>query len=137
MDRVTQTQIELLRGQGYAIDSVATAGAAATCLQTIPYSLVIADWVPIPGKIGRFVLMTPAFVSLASQLPMFGILTLCIRRSRLTIVFLVVPLAAIAIVPLSLARVQWSLIATLLGGPALIWFSYRYWCRAEIGASFG
>ena len=36
---------ELLRGQGYAIDSVATAGAAATCLQTIPHSLVIADWV--------------------------------------------------------------------------------------------
>jgi DNA-binding response OmpR family regulator len=36
---------ELLRGHGYAIDSVATAGAAATCLQTIPYALVIADWV--------------------------------------------------------------------------------------------
>jgi two-component system, OmpR family, response regulator len=36
---------ELLRGQGYSIDSVATAGAAATCLQTIPYALVIADWV--------------------------------------------------------------------------------------------
>ena len=40
-----EIMIELLRGQGYAIDSVATAGAAATCLQTIPYSLVIADWV--------------------------------------------------------------------------------------------
>lgn len=36
---------ELLRLEGYAIDSVATAGAAATCLQTIPYALVIADWV--------------------------------------------------------------------------------------------
>ena len=86
---------------------------------------------------GKTTLLKCALGPLASQLPMFGILTLCIRRSRLTIVFLVVPLAAIAIVPLSLARVQWSLIATLLGGPALIWFSYRYWCRAEIGASFG
>ena len=36
---------ELLRLEGYAIDSVATAGAATTCLQTIPYALVIADWV--------------------------------------------------------------------------------------------
>ena len=46
-DEATTREImtELLRGQGYAIDSVATAGAAATCLQTIPYSLVIADWV--------------------------------------------------------------------------------------------
>jgi two-component system response regulator TctD len=36
---------ELLRGEGYTIDSVATAGAATTCLQSIPYALVIADWV--------------------------------------------------------------------------------------------
>ena len=36
---------ELLRLEGYVIDSVATAAAAATCLQTIPYALVIADWV--------------------------------------------------------------------------------------------
>ena len=46
-DEATTREImtELLRGKGYAIDSVATAGAAATCLQTIPYALVIADWV--------------------------------------------------------------------------------------------
>ena len=46
-DEATTREImtELLRGHGYAIDSVATAGAAATCLQTIPYALVIADWV--------------------------------------------------------------------------------------------
>jgi DNA-binding NtrC family response regulator len=46
-DEATTREImtELLRLKGYAIDSVATAGAAATCLQTIPYALVIADWV--------------------------------------------------------------------------------------------
>lgn len=46
-DEATTREImtELLRGQGYAIDSVATAGAATTCLQTIPYGLIIADWV--------------------------------------------------------------------------------------------
>ena len=46
-DEATTREImtELLRGEGYAIDSVATAGAAAICLQTITYSLVIADWV--------------------------------------------------------------------------------------------
>jgi len=46
-DEATTREImtELLRLQGYAVDSVATAGAAATCLQKIPYALVIADWV--------------------------------------------------------------------------------------------
>src|SRR2546421_967241 len=36
---------EVLRGEGYAIDSVATAAAATTCLETIFYELVVADWV--------------------------------------------------------------------------------------------
>ena len=46
-DEATTREIitEVLRGQGYAVDSVATAGAATTCLQAIPYALVIADWV--------------------------------------------------------------------------------------------
>jgi hypothetical protein len=94
-------------------------------------ALVIADWMPIPGKIGRFVSMTSILMSLASQLPMFGIFTLCIGRSMLSIVVLLI----IAIVSLSLAGVQWSLIAILISGPALIWFSYRHWCRAEIGTN--
>jgi DNA-binding response OmpR family regulator len=36
---------ELLRAEGYEVDSVATAGAATTCLDSIFYSLVLADWV--------------------------------------------------------------------------------------------
>jgi DNA-binding response OmpR family regulator len=46
-DEATTREIvtELLRREGYAIDSVATAGAATICLQTIRYALVIADWV--------------------------------------------------------------------------------------------
>jgi two-component system, OmpR family, response regulator len=36
---------DLLRGDGYDVDSVATAGAATTCLQSIHYALVLADWV--------------------------------------------------------------------------------------------
>jgi len=36
---------EVLRGEGYGVDSVATAGAATTCLGAISYALVIADWV--------------------------------------------------------------------------------------------
>jgi CheY-like chemotaxis protein len=36
---------EVLRTRGYSVDTVATAGAAATCLKAIPYALVIADWV--------------------------------------------------------------------------------------------
>ena len=46
-DEATTREImtAFLRGEGYAIGSVATASAAATCLQTIPYALVIADWV--------------------------------------------------------------------------------------------
>ena len=41
---------EALRGQGYAIDSVATAAAAMTCLETIFYKLVVADWVLPDGN---------------------------------------------------------------------------------------
>src|SRR5436305_15339181 len=46
-DEVTTRAIltEVLRGEGYAVDSVATAAAATTCLGTIFYELVVADWV--------------------------------------------------------------------------------------------
>ena len=46
-DEATTREIltEFLRREGYAVDSVATAGAASTCLDSIPYELVIADWV--------------------------------------------------------------------------------------------
>src|SRR5436309_10892295 len=46
-DEATTREIltDLLRGAGYAVDSVATAGAATTCLDAITYELVVADWV--------------------------------------------------------------------------------------------
>src|SRR5215212_702587 len=46
-DEATTSAIltEVLRGEGYAVDSVATAAAATTCLGTIFYELVVADWV--------------------------------------------------------------------------------------------
>ena len=46
-DEATSREIltEVLRGAGYDVHSVATASAAATCLQSIPYALLIADWV--------------------------------------------------------------------------------------------
>jgi two-component system, OmpR family, response regulator len=36
---------ELLRAEGYEVDSVATAGAAVTCLDSLSYGLVVVDWV--------------------------------------------------------------------------------------------
>jgi DNA-binding response OmpR family regulator len=46
-DEVTTREIltELLRAEGYEVDSVATAGAAVTCLDSLSYGLVVADWV--------------------------------------------------------------------------------------------
>lgn len=46
-DEATSREIltEVLRTAGYDVHSVATAGAATTCLQSIPYALLIADWV--------------------------------------------------------------------------------------------
>jgi DNA-binding NtrC family response regulator len=46
-DEATTREIltDLLRGAGYAVDSVATAGAATTCLDAITYELVVSDWV--------------------------------------------------------------------------------------------
>jgi CheY-like chemotaxis protein len=51
-DEATTREIltEALRGDGYAVDSVASAGAAATCLQSIQYALVIADWLLPDGN---------------------------------------------------------------------------------------
>src|SRR6202162_2303074 len=46
-DEATTREIltDVLRREGYEVDSVATAGAATTCLQSINYALVLADWV--------------------------------------------------------------------------------------------
>ena len=46
-DEATTREIltELLRSEGYEVDSVATAGAAITCLDSISYPLVVTDWV--------------------------------------------------------------------------------------------
>src|SRR4051794_9560279 len=47
-DEATTREIiltDLLRAEGYAVDSVATAGAATTCLDAITYELVVSDWV--------------------------------------------------------------------------------------------
>jgi len=46
-DEVTTREIltDMLRGEGYAVDSVATSGAATTCLDAVSYELVVADWV--------------------------------------------------------------------------------------------
>src|SRR3954449_4075432 len=43
-DEATTRVTEVLRGEGYVIDSVATAAAATTCLEAIFYELVVADW---------------------------------------------------------------------------------------------
>src|SRR5260370_41833356 len=54
-----QILTEVLRGEGYKVDSVATAGAATTCLESIRYALVVADWV-LPDGDGTDVADTAA-----------------------------------------------------------------------------
>ena len=51
-DEATTREIltERLRAEGYEVDSVATAGAATTCLDSIFYALVLADWVLPDGN---------------------------------------------------------------------------------------
>ena len=51
-DEATTREIltELLRADGYDVDSVATAGAATTCLDAVFYGLVIADWLLPDGN---------------------------------------------------------------------------------------
>src|SRR5213082_1655389 len=46
-DEATTREIltDVLRREGYDVHSVATVGAATTCLESILYSLVVADWV--------------------------------------------------------------------------------------------
>ena len=51
-DETTTREIltELLRAEGYDVDSVATVGAATTCLGSLSYGLVVADWVLPDGN---------------------------------------------------------------------------------------
>ena len=35
---------EVLRGEGYAVDTVAGVSAANLCLRSLPYELIVADW---------------------------------------------------------------------------------------------
>src|SRR3954463_7389751 len=60
-DEATTREIltELLRGEGYSVDSVATAGAATTRLDAISYELVVADWV-LPDRDGTDIADTAA-----------------------------------------------------------------------------
>src|SRR3954469_5172590 len=60
-DEATTREIltDLLRGEGYAVDSVATAGAATTCLDAIFYELVPTDWV-LPDVNGTVIANTAA-----------------------------------------------------------------------------
>jgi DNA-binding response OmpR family regulator len=60
-DEATTREIltEVLRSEGYEVDSVATAGAATTCLESIRYALVMADWL-LPDGHGTDVADTAA-----------------------------------------------------------------------------
>jgi DNA-binding NtrC family response regulator len=39
-----------LRGKGYVVDAVGSAGAAITCLESVRYALVISDWLLPDGN---------------------------------------------------------------------------------------
>jgi DNA-binding response OmpR family regulator len=39
-----------LRGEGYVVDAVVSAGAATLCLESTPYAVVIADWLLPDGN---------------------------------------------------------------------------------------
>lgn len=93
-------------------------------------AIFIVDWMPFPGKIGAFPALTPFLISLAVQVPMFGILTLMIGRSRAAIIVLVF-MSTVSVL-LSDVGLQWVPAGSVIGGSALIWFSYRHWCRADI-----
>src|SRR5215217_6500185 len=60
-DEATTREIltDVLRREGYDVHSVATAAAATTCLESILYSLVVADWV-LPDGDGTDVADTAA-----------------------------------------------------------------------------
>ena len=65
-----------------------------------------------------------------AQLPVFGLLTLIIGRSRSYMIGLVA--ISTLTMTLSSAGLQWILLVILISAPPLIWFSYRHWCRAEM-----
>lgn len=93
-------------------------------------ALFVVDWMPVPGKVHGVPAMMPFLLSLLAQVPAFGVLTLIIGRTRVAVIALII--VSMVVVPLNFAGMQWLLLVVSIIGPALIVFSYRHWCRAEI-----
>lgn len=96
-------------------------------------ALIFLNWMPVPGKVVEFPSLRPFLISLVDQVPLFGLLGLSIGRSRVYIIGLT-SLAVFLVALSSAASLQWVMVAFLISGPALIWLSYRRWCRAELSS---
>jgi hypothetical protein len=93
-------------------------------------ALILVNWMPVPGKILGFPSLRPFVISLAAQVPIFGLLSLAVGRSRIYVVALLS--LSMFFVALASAGIGWFMISILVSGPPLIGFSYRHWCRAEL-----
>jgi hypothetical protein len=95
------------------------------------FAAMVVAWMPLPGRIHGIPPVNPLFNSLTAQLPIFGLLSFALGRSRGVIIGLAALLAAIfglgsELLPKLFPAVQ------IAAGLLLIWLSYRHWCQAEI-----
>lgn len=98
----------------------------------LPYAAagLILSWMPSPGRIEHIPSALPLLSSTAAQLPVFGIFSLAIGRSRG--VFIGLAILAAGAWAFAAFFSAWLLPVTVLSGVLLIGLSYRHWCHAEI-----
>ena len=92
---------------------------------------LIVAWMPIPGTIQSIPPVAPLLTSLTAQIPLFGLFSLTVGRSRgvlIGMILLFIPFLALD----SFVGPPLLSLAYMFGGAGLIWLSYRRWCQAEL-----
>jgi hypothetical protein len=97
-------------------------------------STYFVTWMPLPGSLEALPSLIPLVLSLAAQVPFFGIATLALlarpRIARYLAVAATIPL--MIVYDLMEGRVGVLIVLLILIGLASIWFSYRRWCAMEL-----
>jgi hypothetical protein len=92
---------------------------------------MVVAWMPLPGRIHGIPSMNPLINSLTAQLPIFGLFSFAVGRSRGPIIGLAALSAAVCGLGTELLPELFPAVA-IAGGLLLSWLSYRRWCHAEL-----
>jgi hypothetical protein len=93
---------------------------------------LIVAWMPVPGRIQHVSTMAPLLISFTAQLPIFGLFSLAIGRSRGVLIGLATLTTSAFVLAGSYLLPRTLPVVEIVAGLLLVWLSYRRWCQAEI-----